>query len=190
MIFTTTDIAGAYIIDIDPNFDDRGFFARAWCADEFAQHGLSTELVQANIAWSNRKGTLRGLHFQASPHEEAKLVRCTRGAAFVVAADIRPNSATHGRWVGVELTAENHRSLYVPPGCAQGYQTLDDETEMFYQMSTAYVPAAARGVRYDDPMFGINWPLPIGSISPADQSWPAYAQIRKSNSETLTTASL
>ncbi len=175
MKFTPTHMAGAFVIDIEPKIDERGFFARAWCRDQFAQHGLVAELVQANIAWSQNRGTLRGLHFQISPYEEAKLVRCTRGAAFVVAADIRRNSPTHGRWISVELNAENRRMLYVPPGCAQGYQTLADETEMFYQMSTPYVPGAGRGIRHDDPSFQIEWPLPIGAISEADRNWPDYS---------------
>jgi dTDP-4-dehydrorhamnose 3,5-epimerase len=174
MIFTPTEIAGAFIIDVERLADSRGFFARAWCRDEFARHGLVSDLSQANIAWSAKQGTLRGLHFQAAPHEEAKLVRCTQGAAYLVVADIRAKSTSHGRWIGVDLTADNRRLLYVPPGCAQGYQTLADETELFYQMSTAYVPGAARGVRHDDPYFQIRWPLPPVEISAADLSWPLF----------------
>ena len=175
MIFTPTEIDGAYVIDIERLADSRGFFARAWCQQEFAQHGLVADLSQANIAWSDKRGTLRGLHYQAAPHEEAKLVRCTQGAAYVVAADIRAGSPTLGRWIGVEITAENRRMLYVPPGCAQGYQTLADNSELFYQMSTAYVPGMARGVRYDDPYFKIRWPLEVSVISAADESWPRFA---------------
>src|SRR5262249_54537678 len=140
MKFAPTEINGAFVIDIEPIADERGFFARAWCREEFRRQGLIEDLAQSSIAWSPRRGTLRGLHFLAAPHQEAKLVRATRGAAFVVVADIRQNSSSHGRWIGIELTAENRRSLYVPPGCAQGYQTLVDETEMLYQMSIPYVP--------------------------------------------------
>src|SRR5262245_48642463 len=135
MKFTPTEIAGVFVIDIEPIPDERGFFARSWCSEEFQKHGLTEALAQSSIAWSPRRGTLRGLHYLATPEQEAKLVRATRGAAFVVAADIRRDSASHGRWIGVELTADNRRSLYVPPGCAQGYQTLMDDTEMLYQMS-------------------------------------------------------
>lgn len=181
MIFTPTEITGAFVIDVERLADSRGFFARAWCREEFAQHGLVVDLAQANIAWSAKRGTLRGLHFQAAPHEEAKLVRCTQGAAYVVVADIRAKSTSHGRWIGVDLTADNRRLLYVPPGCAQGYQTLADETELFYQMSTAYVPSAARGVRHDDPYFQIRWPLPPVEISEADRSWPWYSGEKNSS---------
>jgi dTDP-4-dehydrorhamnose 3,5-epimerase len=175
MIFTPTAIEGAYQIDIDPIVDDRGYFARTWCREEFLDHGLIAELCQTSVAWSDVKGTLRGLHYLAPPHVEAKLVRCTRGASFVVIADIRPGSATFGKWLGIELTADNHRQLYMPPGCAQGYQTLADKTEMLYQMSTAFVPGATRGVRYDDPFFQINWPLQVTAISAADRTWPLMA---------------
>jgi dTDP-4-dehydrorhamnose 3,5-epimerase len=175
--FTATKILDAWTIDLEPKIDERGFFARAWCQEEFRQHGIEVEFVQSNIAVSNRAGTLRGLHFQAAPHAEAKLVHCTRGAAFVAIADMRANSPRFGQWLGVELTAENRRMLYVPKGCAQGYQTLADGTEMFYQMSTAYAPGAGRGIRYDDPFFSIQWPAEITSISQADQSWPPFNAI-------------
>lgn len=181
MIFTPTEIAGAYVIDIQRLADARGFFARAWCQQEFTEHGLAADLSQANIAWSAKRGTLRGLHYQAAPHEEAKLVRCTQGAAYVVAADIRPASPSHGRWIGVDLSADNHRLLYVPKGCAQGYQTLVDNSELFYQMSTAYVPGLNRGIRHDDPHFQIRWPLPVSEISAADASWPLY-EVQKTDS--------
>jgi dTDP-4-dehydrorhamnose 3,5-epimerase len=174
MIFTPTDVAGAYVIDLEPIVDERGFFARAWCREEFQRQGLLADFAQANIAYSQRRGTLRGLHYVGPPVIEAKLVRCTRGAAFVVVADIRRSSPSHGRWVGTELTADNHRLLYVPPGCAQGYQTLLDQTEMLYQMSAAFVRGTTRGIRYDDPAFQIRWPLAIASISSADESWPPY----------------
>jgi dTDP-4-dehydrorhamnose 3,5-epimerase len=174
MKFTSAEIAGVFVIDIEPIADDRGFFARAWCREEFRRQGLVENLAQSSIAWSPRRATLRGLHYLAAPHQEAKLVRATRGAAFVVVADIRRDSPSHGRWMGIELTADNRRSLYVPPGCAQGYQTLADETEMLYQMSTPYVSAASRGIRFDDPYFQIHWPLEIGSISQIDRNWPDY----------------
>jgi dTDP-4-dehydrorhamnose 3,5-epimerase len=177
MIFTPTEIEGAYQIDIEPIVDDRGFFARAWCRDEFRRHGLISELAQFSLAWSETKSTLRGLHYLAPPLVEAKLVRCTRGAAFVAIADIRANSATFGKWLGIELTADSHRQLYVPPGCAQGYQTLRDQTEMLYQMSTAFVPGATCGVRYDDPFFKIQWPLKVMTISDADRNWPLFSGV-------------
>jgi dTDP-4-dehydrorhamnose 3,5-epimerase len=175
MIFTPSEIDGAYLIDVEPISDERGFFARAWCREEFQRQGLAADFAQANIAFSDRRGTLRGLHYVDASIGEAKLVRCTRGAALVVVADVRPRSSSHGKWIGFELTAENHRLLYVPPGCVQGYQTLLDQTEMHYQMSAAFVPGATRGVRYDDPFFQIHWPLAVAAISSADLSWPPYA---------------
>ena len=178
MIFTTTDIDGAMLVDLDRLTDERGFFARAWCRREFAEHGLLAELAQASFAFTTGKGTLRGMHYQAAPHAEAKVVRCTRGAAHMVALDLRPDSATHGRWIAAELTSHNRRALYVPPGCAQGYQTLMDETEILYQMSAEYNPASARGVRFDDPRFAIDWPLPVARISERDRNWPDYEEGR------------
>jgi dTDP-4-dehydrorhamnose 3,5-epimerase len=175
VIFSRTEIAGVWVIDVEEHRDQRGFFARCWCRREFAAHGLSAELAQASVAFSRWEGTLRGLHYQAPPHGEEKLVRATRGAAYVVAVDLRPDSPTHTRWVAVELTAENHRMLYVPQGCAQGYQTLADDTEMFYQMSQFHAPQAARGVRFDDPALAISWPQAPTILSQADRSWPAYA---------------
>lgn len=175
MIFRNTEIDGAYLVDLDLLQDERGFFARSWCQHEFSAQGLVTDLAQANIAFTLRRGTLRGMHYQAAPHEEAKLVRCTRGAAYVVALDLRRNSPSWRRWISVELTAENRRAIYVPPGCAQGYQTLEDETETFYQMSTFYAPGAARGIRFDDPLFNIQWPLSVTTISDRDRNWPDYS---------------
>jgi dTDP-4-dehydrorhamnose 3,5-epimerase len=174
MQFTETKVSGAYQLDIELMADERGFFARAWCAREFAAHGAVNSLSQISLAFTHRRGTLRGLHFQAPPFEEAKLVRCVRGAAYVVALDLRPDSPTYLHWQGLELTADNRRALYVPPGCAQGYQTLVDQTELLYQMSQFYAPASARGVRYDDPAFGIEWPLDIAMLSKTDGSWPPY----------------
>jgi dTDP-4-dehydrorhamnose 3,5-epimerase len=188
VLFTPATIAGVYVIDIEPIVDERGFFARAWCREDFERHGLVAEFAQANIAHSTLRGTLRGLHYVQPPLVEAKLVRCTQGAAFVVVADIRLGSKTRGQWCSVELTAENHCLLYVPPGCAQGYQTLAAETEMLYQMSSPFVPGSTRGIRYDDPAFGICWPLPISCISDADRSWPLLSAANDSRVNLPTTA--
>lgn len=175
MIFTPTELPDVVVVDLEPREDERGFFARAWCAREFAAAGLSTDLVQCNLSFNEELGTLRGMHFQRSPHAEAKLVRCTRGAIYDVAVDLRPGSPTHRRWVGVELTAENRRALYVPEGFAHGYQTLAGGTETFYQVSEWYTPEAEGGVRWNDPAFGIDWPLPDDPVlSPKDASWPDY----------------
>ena len=175
MIFTPTELDGAYVVDIEPREDERGFFARAWAREEFAGHGLSTEVVQANIAFNRRKGTLRGMHFQRDPHAEVKLVRCTRGAFYDVVVDLRASSPTHTRWIGVEITAENRRMLYVPEGFAHGYQTLADDTEAYYHVSAAYAPEAEGGVRWDDPAFGIEWPDPAPPVmSEKDRTWPDY----------------
>ena len=174
MKFCKTTIDGAWMIDVEPLTDDRGLFARAWCEQEIAEHGCGGQFVQANLAYTKLRGTLRGLHYQLAPHEEVKLVRATRGAAFVVALDLRHDSPSYRRWCAAELTADNRRMLHVPAGCAQGYQTLLDDTEMFYHMSMFYQPAAARGVRYDDPGFDIPWPLAVAAISERDRSWPDY----------------
>jgi dTDP-4-dehydrorhamnose 3,5-epimerase len=172
MRFTDIDIVGARVIDPNPHEDDRGRFMRAWCATEFAEHGLNFLPVQANMGLSPRKGTVRGMHFQEAPALEAKLVRCTRGAIFDVALDLRPESPSYGKWYGVELSAENGRMLYVPELCAHGYQTLEDETEMFYMTSQFYAPSAVRGVRFDDPAFSIQWPLMATVVSEQDRNWP------------------
>jgi dTDP-4-dehydrorhamnose 3,5-epimerase len=175
VIFSRTSLQGAFVIEIEPREDERGFFARAWCLREFAENGLNTELVQASIAWSRRKGTLRGLHFQRPPHAETKVIRCTRGAVYDVIVDLRPSSPTHKQWLGVELTADNRRMVYVPEGFAHGYQTLADDTEIFYQVSAFYTPEAEGGVRWDDPAFGIEWPdseSPL--LSDKDRAWPDY----------------
>lgn len=175
MIFTETDLPGAYVVDLEPREDERGFFARAWCRDEFAAQGLSTELVQCNISYNRHKGTVRGMHFQNAPHAEIKLVRCTQGAIYDVIIDLRPDSPAHKRWIGVELTAANRRTLYVPKGFAHGFQTLADETETFYQVSDPYAPDSEGGVRFDDPAFGIEWPLGAPTVvSGKDQGWPLY----------------
>jgi dTDP-4-dehydrorhamnose 3,5-epimerase len=174
MIFTPTRLAGLWLVEIEPRVDERGHFARTWCAREFAEHGLDTRLAQASVSFNRRRGTLRGMHFQHPPHAEVKLVRCTRGALWDVAIDLRPDSPTYCGWQGFELTAENAAALYIPEGFAHGFQTLADDTEVFYQMSTFYAPEAAAGVRYDDPAFGIDWPLPVRTIAPRDAAWPDY----------------
>ena len=175
MIFTPSRLQDAVIIDVERRGDERGYLARTYCEHEFADHGLETRFVQASTIFSPQRGTLRGLHFQTAPHGEVKLVRCTRGAARVTIVDLRPESGTYLRWLGVELSPENGRLLYVPKGFAQGYQTLVDDTEVAYQMSHEYVPAAASGVRWDDPAFGIEWP-PADEriISERDLAWPDY----------------
>lgn len=160
MIFRETAIEGAFIIEPDRQEDERGFFARVYCREEFESHGLNPNLVQCSLSLSKRKGTLRGMHYQVAPHEEAKLVRCTMGAIYDVILDLRHTSRTFEKWLAVELTAENRKMLYVPEGCAHGFQTLEDDTEVFYQMSEFYHPECARGVRWDDPALGIEWPAP------------------------------
>ncbi|MFO0900872.1 MAG: dTDP-4-dehydrorhamnose 3,5-epimerase family protein [Pirellulales bacterium] len=174
MNFLPTAVEGALLIEIAPQADDRGFFARTWCEREFTSRGLMTRIAQASVASSRQRGTLRGLHYQEPPHAEDKLVRCTRGAAYVVALDLRRDSASYLRWIAAVLTADNHRQLYVPRGCAQGYLTMADGTELVYQMSEFYEPACARGVRYDDPAFGIAWPEPVRVISDADRNRGDY----------------
>ena len=174
MIFTETKLRGAFIVDIDPREDDRGFFARSWCAEEFERHGLNPRLVQCNISFNKKRGTLRGMHYQAEPYPEAKLVRCTRGAIYDVIIDLRPDSPTFKQWISVELTAENHRALYVPENFAHGFQTLRDDTEVFYQMSEFFHPECARGVRWNDPSFAIVWPCDPPILSPKDQSYEDF----------------
>ncbi len=175
MIFHRLKLAGAYRIDLEPREDERGFFARAWCQKEFAEHGLETRIVQSNLSYNRYKGTLRGMHYQAPPHEEVKLVRCIRGSIFDVIIDLRPDSPTYRQWVGVELTATNRQMLYVPRGFAHGFQTLEDDTEVFYHVSEFYHPQAERGVRWNDPQFGIAWPaVEKRIVSVKDQSWPDY----------------
>lgn len=179
MIFTQTELQDAAIIDVDPRGDERGMLARVFCEREFAEHGLPTRFVQASTIHSPQRHTLRGLHFQEAPHAESKLVRCTRGAVWVAIVDLRPGSPTHLGWQGVELTAENRRSLLVPEGFAQGYQTLVADCEVVYQMTHEYVPEAARGVRWDDPAFGIEWPRAGDRlISERDLGWPDHLPAR------------
>ncbi len=179
MIFIETALKGAFIIEPEKLEDERGFFARTWCQQEFATHGLNPRLVQCNISFNRRKGTLRGVHYQAKPYEEAKLVRCTRGAIYDVIIDLRLDSPTFKHWVAVKLTADNRQMLYVPEGYAHGFQTLEDCTEVLYQMSEFYTLAYSRGVRWNDPTFGIQWPLAERIISERDQSYPNFCCNRK-----------
>lgn len=171
-----TEIAGCHLVDLDLRSDARGFFARAWCVDELAGAGVEAGIVQLNDAFSNLAGTTRGLHWQEAPHGEQKFVRCIRGAVFDVCVDIRPDSPTFGRWVGAELTADNRRALIVPSGCAHGYQTLVDNTELLYASSERYAPDAERGARYDDPLFAVDWPLSAAVLSDKDAGWPDFAK--------------
>jgi dTDP-4-dehydrorhamnose 3,5-epimerase len=173
MIFTATPLVGAFLIDVERHSDERGFLARTFCTQEFAEAGLAMEIVQSSTIESPRRNTLRGLHYQLAPHAEIKLVRCTRGSIFLVMVDLRPRSATRHRWLGVELRAREERLAYVPEGFAQGYQTLEDDTEVLYQMSHRFVPKAARGVRWDDPSLAIDWPAADERIiSERDRAWP------------------
>lgn len=174
MIFREASIAGAWQIELELVEDDRGFFARTWDPAEFARYGLNPSVAQCSLSHNRRRGTLRGLHYQVAPHEEAKLVRCTAGAIFDVAVDLRADSPTFLGWHGVELTAENRVALYIPEGCAHGFITLSDNAEVSYQISEAYAPDAARGVRYDDPSFGIVWPEQVTVIASRDASYPDF----------------
>jgi dTDP-4-dehydrorhamnose 3,5-epimerase len=173
VIFTPTRLENAYLIDVERRADERGFLARTFCEREFAEHGLPMRIAQSSTICSPRRNTLRGLHYQEAPHAEIKLVRCTRGSIFLVMVDLRPDSPARGDWLGVELTAQNERLAYVPEGFAQGYQTLEDDTEVLYQMSHHYVPEAARGVRWNDPALSIEWPTADERIiSDRDRAWP------------------
>ena len=172
MIFTEVPLRGAYTIDMTRLQDERGFFARSFCAEEFAKRGLATQMRQCSVSFNARKGTLRGLHFQAAPHDEEKLVRCTAGAIFDVIADLRPESPTHLQWFGTELTAVSHRSLYIPKGFAHGFISLVDDAEVLYMMSVAYAPGYAAGLRWNDPALGIRWPLMPTVISTRDSEYP------------------
>jgi dTDP-4-dehydrorhamnose 3,5-epimerase len=172
MIFTETKLPGAYVIEPETLEDERGFFARTWSAEEFSLERLNATLVQCNTSWNKRKGTVRGMHFQSPPHEEAKLIRCTAGALYDVIVDLRHGSPTWGQWFGIELTRQNLRMIFVPEGFAHGYQTLADDTDVFYQVSAYFHPESARGVRWDDPTIAIDWPLEISVISERDRKLP------------------
>jgi dTDP-4-dehydrorhamnose 3,5-epimerase len=177
MRFTELSLSGLFLIEPELLQDERGFFARTWCQSEFAEHGLNPQLVQCNVSFNHRQGTLRGLHYQAAPHAEDKLIRCTRGRIFDVAVDLRSESPTYLHWFGIELTQDNLRMLYIPRGFAHGFQTMVDQSEVFYQMSQAYHPASAQGVRWNDPAFGIDWP-PTSQriISQRDRNYPDFVR--------------
>jgi len=172
MIFTETKLKGAYMIDLEPHRDDRGFLARTFCVDEFRQRGLNPKLVQTSISVNIKKGTLRGMHYQDAPFQEAKVVRCTRGALYDVIIDLRRDSKTFRQWTFAELTVDNRRMFYIPEHFAHGFQTLQDDTEILYYMSEFFHPESARGFRWDDPAFNIQWPIPQPILSPKDQSYP------------------
>lgn len=183
MKFTPTPLDGVYVIDIEPREDARGLFARTVCGEEFARHGLDAGFVQQSVSWNPHVGTLRGLHYQAQPHGEDKLVRVTRGAIFDVAVDIRPDSSSRGKWFGVELSAENRRQIYIPKGFAHGFQTQQPDTEILYQMTAPFHAEAARGIRWDDPTLAIDWPLRAEKddtrLSPADADLPWWRDPEK-----------
>ncbi len=174
MRFDPTRVAGAFLVEPERVEDERGFFARTWCREEFAEHGLNADLVQCNISYNARRGTLRGMHYQRPPHAEAKLVRCTRGALYDVIVDLRRNSSTYMQWFGTELTADNRSALYVPEGCAHGFITLRDDTEVLYQMSDSYHAECVAAVRWNDPAFAIAWPAAPEVISERDRSHPDF----------------
>jgi dTDP-4-dehydrorhamnose 3,5-epimerase len=178
VIIRETAIAGVHIVEPERREDSRGFFARTWCADEFTRHGLDPRIAQCSMSFNHRRGTLRGMHYQAPPHAEAKLVRCTRGAIWDVALDLRPESATFLRHLGVELSGTSRLALYLPEGVAHGFQTLMDDSEVFYQMSVAHEPSAARGVRFDDPAFDIEWPVAGPIVLERDRSYPDFPMAR------------
>tara|TARA_B100000959_G_C14861851_1_gene574599 strand:+ start:391 stop:921 length:531 start_codon:yes stop_codon:yes gene_type:complete len=174
VIFTQSALAGAYIIEPEPLKDDRGFFSRTFCVNEYTELGLNPHIVQCNISYNHIKGTVRGMHYQLAPHREVKVVRCTRGAIYDVIVDLRSDSTTYKQWVGVELTADNGKQLYVPTGFAHGYQTLEDSSEVSYQVSEFYSPQSEQGVRWNDPAFAITWPLKVHSISDKDMNHPEF----------------
>lgn len=183
MRFVKTRIDDVFIIEPDTETDDGGFCARSWCQHEFEFLGLNKKPVQSNISFNKKRGTLRGLHYQADPYAEAKLVRCTLGAVYDVAVDLRPSSLTYLQWMSVELTQKNRRLLYVPEGFAHGFMTLRDNTEVFYQMTQFYMPEFSRGIRWDDPLFDIRWPMKVSAVSEKDRQYPdftaAYSQLQK-----------
>jgi dTDP-4-dehydrorhamnose 3,5-epimerase len=172
MLFTETALKGAFIIDLEPHEDDRGFFARTFCQKEFEAHGLKPVIAQANIAFNRLKGTIRGMHFQCPPAPESKFVRCTRGGILDIIVDLRPESRTYLQHICVELTADNHRALFVPERFGHGYQALEDATETSYQMGEFYAPGTEGGLLYNDPALGLSWPLPLTVISGKDKAWP------------------
>ncbi|MBD3291232.1 dTDP-4-dehydrorhamnose 3,5-epimerase [candidate division KSB1 bacterium] len=174
MIFRETELPGAFIIKPELMEDERGFFARTWCQREFREHGLNPNLAQCNISYNRKKGTLRGMHFQLPPHEEAKCVRCTKGTIYDVIIDLRSDSDTFMQWIAVELSEQNRKTLYIPEGFAHGFQTLTDDTEIFYQMSEFYAPGSAGGIRWNDPQFNIDWKGEVSVISEKDKNLPDF----------------
>lgn len=178
MTFYKTQIKGVFEIHLETKPDERGFFARSWCQKEFEDHGLNPRLVQCSVSFNTRTGTLRGMHYQAAPYPEAKLIRCTRGAIYDVVIDLRPDSPTFKDWIGVVLRGNDRNMVYVPEGCAHGFLTLKDETEVFYQISEFYYPELARGVRWDDPAFKIMWPGDVEVISERDRTYPSFGQVQ------------
>jgi len=176
VLFTPARLQGVFVIDLERREDDRGYFARTFCEAEFAAAGLETRFVQANSAGTRRRGTVRGLHYQRSPHEEVKVIRCTRGEIYDVLVDLRPESSTFGQWQGFEIDAVEGRMIYVPRGFAHGYQALADDVEVFYLVSHPYTPGAESGLHFGDPAFGIDWPLPVTEISDKDRAWPPFRQ--------------
>jgi dTDP-4-dehydrorhamnose 3,5-epimerase len=177
MKFQTTKLPGVVEIELELKADERGFFARSWCQKEFEDHGLNAKLAQCSVSFNQRKGTLRGLHYQDAPYREAKLVRCTRGSVYDVVVDLRPQSPLFRNWVAVVLKAEQRNMLYVPEGCAHGFLTLEDATEVFYQISEFYHPELSRGVRWNDPAFEITWPEPMQVISERDRTYPDFETV-------------
>jgi dTDP-4-dehydrorhamnose 3,5-epimerase len=174
MIFKETKLKGAFIIEPEVHFDSRGFFARTFCQREFIQHGLNPMVVQCNVSFNKKRGTLRGMHHQIAPHQEVKIVRCTAGAIYDVIIDLRPDSVTFKNWLGVELTAENRKMVYIPEGFSHGFMTLKDDTEVFYQMSQFYAPESGFGIRWNDPFFGVIWPDEVAVISDRDMNYPDF----------------
>lgn len=179
MIFTETKLKGVYVIDVERRADSRGFFARGWCENELTSYGITTHFVQSNIGFSHKNGTLRGMHFQTSPFQEVKLVRCTMGSVIDVAIDLRPESPTYREWISEELSSANRKMLLIPEGCAHGYLTLVDNTELLYETSQFYAPAHATGVLHNDPAFGVVWPAPVCVISDVDMKWPQFVPSNK-----------
>jgi dTDP-4-dehydrorhamnose 3,5-epimerase len=174
MIFVETELQGAFVVKLEKFEDERGFFARSWCRREFESQGLNPNLLQCNISFNRKKGTLRGMHYQAPPNEEAKLVRCTMGAIYDVIIDLRPDSSTFKQWISLEMTSENKKMIYIPEHFAHGFITLEDNTEVFYQMSEFYAPDFARGIRWNDPVFSIQWPIEPVTLSEADRNFPDF----------------
>jgi dTDP-4-dehydrorhamnose 3,5-epimerase len=174
MKFTETKLKGAFIVEIEKLTDDRGFFGRSWCRKEFEAYGLTSRVVQTNVSFNRKKATLRGMHYQIAPHQESKLIRCTRGAIYDVIIDLRSELPTYKQWVGVELTADNYSMLFVPEGFSHGFMTLMDNTEITYQVSEFYTPGSEKGIRFNDPTVRIRWPLEVSVISDKDRTWPDF----------------